>query len=111
MHSERETMSEPDFDVDEVVVEEHGRRGGTEPLPRARRYVIRIDKTTYQVNVPEMLGRDILTTAGKIPPEQYKLTQKLHGGAAQTVGLDELVNFRKPGVERFMTLKRDQTEG
>lgn len=73
--------------------------------------MIRVDKTKYKVNVPQMLGREILHLAGKTPAESYKLTQKFHGGAANTVGLDNTVDFRAPGVERFMTLKRDQTEG
>jgi multiubiquitin len=99
------------IEVEEVQVEEYGRRGGSERLPLAARYVIRVDKTTYPVAVSHMLGREILVVAGKVPPEDYKLTQKFHGGAAKTIGLDEDVDFRAPGVERFMTLKRDQTEG
>jgi hypothetical protein len=103
--------AEEQFEEDEVEVEEHGRRGGDKPLPRARRYVIRVDKTKFTVDVSHLTGRQILELAGKTPPEHYKLTQKFHGGAARTVGLDEDVDFRRPGVERFITLKRDQTEG
>lgn len=66
-------------------------------------------KTCLNCHVWE--GASHLELAGKVPVEQYKLTQKLHGGAAKTIGLDESVDFREPGVERFMTLKRDQTEG
>lgn len=104
-------MSSNEFDVDEVDVEEHGKRGGNDLLPRARRYVIRVDKTRYTVAVSHLLGREILTLAGKEPPEGYKLNQKLHGGAARTIGLAEDVDFRAPGVERFMTLKLDQSDG
>lgn len=103
--------NEEQFEAEEIEIEEYGRRGGQERHPHARRYVIRIDKTKYTVSVSHMKGREILELAGKIPPEQYKLTQKLHGGGARTIGLDEDVDFRAPGVERFMTLKRDQTEG
>lgn len=103
--------AEETFEVDEIEVEEHGRKGDDKRLPHARRYIIRVDKTKYTVHVAHMTGRQILELAGKGPPEQYKLTQKFHGGAANTVRLDEEVDFRRPGVERFMTLKRDQTEG
>lgn len=104
-------MSSNEYDVDEVDVEEQGKRGGSDRLPRARRYVIRVDKTRYAVEVSHMLGREILALAGKAPPDSYKLNQKLHGGAARTIGLDEDVDFRAPGVERFMTLKLDQSDG
>ena len=100
-----------DYETEEIDVEEEGRKGGKEPLPKARKYVIRVDKPKFTVTVPQMKGREILTLAGKTPPEQWKLTQKFHGGQAKTIGLDEDVDFRAPGVERFMTLKRDQTEG
>lgn len=103
--------SEEEFEAEEIEIEEYGKKGGEHRHPRARRYVIRVDKEKHVVHVSHMTGREILTLAGKMPPEQYKLTQKFHGGAAQTVGLDEDVDFRRPGVERFMTLKRDQTEG
>ena len=106
-------MSNPEsnFEIEEIEIEVFAQKGGTERAPMARKYIIRIDKTKYTVTVPSMDGREILTLAGKVPPEQYKLTQKHHGGAAFTIGLDDPVDFRAPGVERFMTMKRDQTEG
>lgn len=103
--------SEEDFESEEIDVEEYGKKGGDERHPRAKRYVIRVDKQKLTVQVSHMTGREILALAGKVPPEQYKLTEKFHGGAAQTIGLDEDVDFRRPGVERFVTLRRDQTEG
>lgn len=95
--------------LDEVVLEEYAARG--ERPPHARRYRIRIDRQNYTVEVSHLLGREILTLAGKTPPEQYKLRQKLHGGQVRTIGLDHDVDFTAPGVERFMTLRLDQTEG
>lgn len=103
--------SEEQFEAEEIEVEEYGKRGGKDRHPRARRYIIRIDKIKHTVHVSHMKGREILKLAGKEPPEDYKLTQKFHGGAARTIGLDEDVDFRAPGVERFMTLKLDQTDG
>lgn len=104
------TEIEPE--LDEVEIEAHAQKvNGKEKPPKAKKYVIRIDKVKYTVDVPSMTGRHILMLAGKTPPEQYKLTEKMHGGAAKTIGLDDNVDFTEPGVERFMTLKRDQTEG
>lgn len=102
---------ETEVEVDEIEIEVFAQKGGTDRAPRAKRYVIRVDKTKYTVDVPMMKGSEILTLAGKVPPEQYKLRQKRHGGAADTIDLNQVVDFRAPGVERFMTLKRDQTEG
>lgn len=101
-------------DVDEVVedlidLEEHA-IAGKRP-PRAKRYRIRIDRERYVVEVPSMTGRQLLTLAGKTPVEQWMITQKLHGGEVKKVGLDEVVDFTAPGIERFMTLPLDQTEG
>jgi hypothetical protein len=94
---------------DEVDVEEYAKRG--EKVPHARRYRIRIDREKYTVAVPKMSGRELLKLAGKVPAERFTLTQKFRGGAVHAVGLDETVVFTTPGIERFMTLPLDQTEG
>lgn len=79
--------------------------------PRARRYRIRIDKHKYDVEKPAMTGRELLTLAGKTPVTGYMISQKMRGGEARKLGLDEKADFTTPGVERFMTLPLDQTEG
>ena len=58
-----------------------------------------------------MSGRDLLKLAGKVPPERFSLTQKFRGGTVKPVGIDDTAVFTTPGVERFMTLPLDQTEG
>jgi len=104
--------TEIEAEVEEIEIEEHTKTvNGKEGPPKANKYIIRVDKAKFTVEVAGMTGREILTLAGKMPVEQYKLTQKMHGGAAKTIGLDDTVDFTEPGVERFMTLKRDQTEG
>ncbi len=94
--------------VDEVDVEAFAKEG--KPIPHARRYRIRIDRERYVVDVPKLTGREILALAGKTP-ETYQLSQKLRGGAAQPIRADQVVSFTDPGVERFMTVPREQTEG
>lgn len=94
---------------DEVEIEVFGKQN-VRP-PKAKRYVIRIDKVKFTVHVSHMTGRELLKLAGKTPPEKYSISQKLHGGHVKPVGLDEDVDFTCPGVERFMTLPLDQTEG
>jgi len=95
--------------LEEVEIEVYGKKNVR--TPKAKRYVIRIDKVKYTVEVPSMTGRQLLVLAGKTPPEKYSISQKLHGGQVKPIGLDEPVDFTEPGVERFMTLPLDQTEG
>lgn len=94
---------------DEVDIEEYAKRG--EKPPRARRYRIRIDRERFTVTVSTMTGYELLKLAGKVPPDRFTLTQKFRGGAVKAVRLDEKVDFTAAGVERFMTLPLDQTEG
>ena len=95
--------------LDVVDIEEYGKRN--ERPPRARHYRIRINKTVYVVDVPHMTGRQILELAGKTPVERYRLQQKLHGGQVKVIGLDEVVDFLAPGVERFQSIPLNETEG
>ncbi len=99
-----------DNEIKEVVdVEQYAKEG--KPIPTAKQYKIRIDKQHFVVDVPEMTGREILKLADKTPPERFALYQKLHGGQTKKIELDQTADFREPGVERFMTLPLDQTEG
>jgi hypothetical protein len=95
--------------LDLVEIEEYGKKN--QKPPKAKKYRIRIDKAKYEVGVPRMTGRQLLLLAGKTPPERYTISQKIHGGQAKTIGLDEEADFTAPGVERFMTLPLDQQEG
>jgi len=98
------------IETEEVVDLEEYAKANRRP-PRARRYRIRIDKQHFVVEVPCMTGRELLRLAGKNPPEQYRLYQKFSGGERKSIGLDDKADFTTPGVERFMTLPLDQTEG
>jgi len=75
-----------------------------------RRYRIRIDREPFVVNVTHMTGRELLELAGKCDATKWKIFQKLCGEMKE-VGLDEVVSFTMPGVEKFKTLPLDQTEG
>lgn len=99
---------EPELDV--IDIEEHSKSSNGKP-PEARRYRIRVDREKFTVNVPGMLGMDILILAGKTPPERYLLNQKFRQGQVLPIGMEQYVDFTAPGVERFTTLPKDQTEG
>lgn len=97
-------------EVEELDIEEFSKVHGGKP-PKAKRYRIRIDREKYTVEVPEMTGRQILELAKKLPPENWLLNQKFKGGHVKPISLNEVVDFRTPGIERFMTLPKDQNEG
>jgi hypothetical protein len=79
--------------------------------PKHGKYLIKIDKNKYPVSVETMTGREILQLAGKIPPEHFQLRQKLIGQNATKIDLSGQVDFTQPGIEKFMTIPLDQTEG
>lgn len=78
--------------------------------PPCRRYRIRIDRERYVVDEPCLTGREILELAGKKPAE-FQLFQKFRGGEMEQILPDTKVDFTRRGIERFVTLPLDQTEG
>ena len=74
-------------------------------------YKIQIDKETHEVQEPLITGRGLLELAGKKPVEQYAVYLKVPGGQPKRIPLDEVVDLREPGKEKFLTLPLDQTEG
>src|SRR5437879_354024 len=90
-------------EVDIIDIEEHSKTNNGKP-PKARHYKIRVDREKFTVDVPGMIGREILILAGKKPPEHYLLNQKFRHGQIIPIGLDQHVDFTAPGVERFTTL-------
>jgi hypothetical protein len=97
-------------EVEELDLEEFAKVHGGKP-PKAKRYIIRIDREKFKVDVSEMTGRQLLELAKKVPSESWLLNQKLKGGHVKPIGLNDVVDFTAAGVERFMTLPKDQTEG
>ncbi|GEP56721.1 multiubiquitin domain-containing protein [Reyranella soli] len=96
--------------VEEVVdLEEYAKLGKRPPL--AKGYRIKVNGQPYVVNEPTPTGAAILTLAGLVPPQDYTLRIKLAGHRPEKIGLHEKVDLRRPGVEKFKALPRDQTEG
>ena len=93
-----------------IDIEEFSKEHPDKP-PKAKRYRIRVDKIHITVEVPSLPGRKILELAGKTPPDRWMLTQIFRHGKFKPIGLDDVVDFTEPGVERFTTLPKDQTEG
>ncbi|MDB4875598.1 MAG: hypothetical protein JWM41_2044 [Gemmatimonadetes bacterium] len=92
-----------------VDVEEFATRG--HPVPKATRYRIRVDRSVYIVNGPNITGREVLEVSNHVPVEHWRLDERFRGGATKKVELNEVVDLTTAGLERFMTLPLDQTEG
>lgn len=104
MKKENEVMNEEIIDL-----EVYSQKG--EKPPKGKKYKFKVKSKVYTVDVDSMTGREICVLAGLNPPENYILRLIMHGGATQEVGLDETVSFLTPGIERFLYVSRDQTEG
>jgi hypothetical protein len=112
MDNPHENKEDPGVEevLDEVVdLEEYAKLGKRPPLSKG--YRIRVNGEAFVVNEPMPTGRAVLTLAGLLPAEEYTLRVKLAGEKPHKVGLDERVDLRRPGVEKFKALPRDQTEG
>ena len=96
--------------LDEIVdLEEYARLGKKPPLSRG--YRIKVNGEPFVIHEPRPTGREILTLAGLLPAENYTLRVKFAGEKPRKVELDERVDLRHPGIEKFKALPRDQTEG
>ena len=74
-------------------------------------YKIQIDKDIVVIPIPTPTGEELLKYAGKEPTNQYAIYLKKKGEQPRRIKPDEKVDLRVPGVERFVTLPFDQTEG
>lgn len=79
--------------------------------PKAKKYRIRIDKEHFMVEKPSLTGRELLILAGKQPDcyDIFMMIRKIPKPVK--IELDEVVDFTKPGIERFVTLPREQKDG
>ena len=76
-----------------------------------RTYQVVIDKLHVVFNYPNPSGRELLEAAKMVPVEGFAIYIKQPGAQPKRVQLDERVDLTQPGVERFVTLPLDQTEG
>ena len=96
--------------LDEVVdLEEYAKLG--KPPPLAKGYRFKVNADSYVVRDPTPTGLEVLTLAGLLPAKDHTLRVKFAGERPRKVGLDEKIDLRRPGVEKFKALPRDQTEG
>lgn len=80
-------------------------------IPKGRKYLLLIDRKKYKWEKECITGKELLVLAGKTPIERFQINQRFRFGRVEEVQLDEKVDLATCGVERFMTLPLDQTEG
>src|ERR1700728_1788822 len=80
------------------------------PLPRARHYVIRVDKEKVTVDLPEITGAEILAKVNKTPA-QFKLYEHRRHHQPKLIQPEEVVHLHAHHIERFTTMPKDTTEG
>ena len=97
-------MSQPKEVID---LEEFAK--ANKPVPKEQDYKFRVDKIEITVSQETIRGREILELAKK-DPHKFLLQQKIQGQVIR-IGLDDLVDLTVPGVERFMTIPNEVTEG
>lgn len=112
MHEEH-GREEPILEVEVILVElvdieECAKRG--EKPPRAHLYKFRVDDHYYTTPKAELNGREILAFAGKTPAD-YQLRERLRHGQVVAIAPDDIVDLRGHGVERFMTIPKENTDG
>lgn len=108
MHNEIKA-NESEEEIEVVVLEEYAAEKRKPPL--AREYRFKVNEILCQWNKPTILGKQILEQAHLTPPENYSLREKVHGEPPRLIKLDEVVDLRKPGVEKFRAIRREQSEG
>ena len=101
------TAEEQGPELDELDIEAFV---GLDCKPHAKRYLIKIDKKPYVIERSLITARELLTLAGKIPPDKFRIWQIVRGQSDELT-LDQRVDVRAPGVEKFRTLSRTQNEG
>lgn len=93
----------------EIDVAQYSKEG--KEVPKNHHYVIIVDKTRLVSKHECLTGKEILHLAGKTPPERFQLNQRFTNGKVVTIKHDQKVCFTECGIEKFMTIPLDQTEG
>lgn len=84
------------------------KKNGAKETPK---FKIKIDGTTYDVSQKMMTGRELLALTGKTPIERYEISKREKGNVIKKIAYDETVDLSDPGLEKFVTLPLDQTDG
>jgi len=107
-----ENHNEPEFiEIVIIDIELFVKEGREVPRGHHYHYQIIVDRQKYVVKQECLTGREILQLANKVPTDRFQLNQRFKGGKVVKINYDQIVCFTEPGIEKFMTIPLDQTEG
>jgi hypothetical protein len=81
------------------------------PVPRARRYRYRVNKTHYVSDTPELTREQILERAELVPVDQYRLSEKRRHGPPVEIKPEQVVHLHKGEIERFIAQHCEVQDG
>ncbi len=94
-----------------IDIEVFVREGKEVPRGHHYHYLIMVDRQKYKVEKECLTGKEILLLAGKVPFDRFQLNQRFKDGKVVKIAYDQVVCLAEPGIEKFMTIPLDQTEG
>jgi hypothetical protein len=71
-------------------------------------YKVKIDDVKHIIDDPQPTGRQLLDKAVKRPVEEFVIFVFLDNGLMEEISLDETIDLRKRGIEKFITFKTDR---
>ena len=81
------------MDKKEIDIELYVKEGKKVPHGTEYSYKFKVDKQHFVVESHLISGREILTLAGKLPPANYRIDQKMKGGSKKKIELEDIVNL------------------
>jgi hypothetical protein len=90
--------------IDCMDINKNTKSGGCVP-----RYKLKIDNNEYAFDDPIVTGQQLLLKAGKTPAPEHLLFQLLKDGQLEEIRLEETVDLREPGREKFITFLSDRS--
>ncbi len=101
-------------EIEEVIaelidIEEHIIAG--KPIPKARKYLFKVNKKKYESETEEITREQILEKAGKVPVNQYRLYEKKRDQPPEVIPPGATVHLRKHGIERFIAQECEVQDG
>jgi hypothetical protein len=71
-------------------------------------YALTIDDQTHETEDPILTGRQLLELAGRTPVEEHLVLEFGDRRQLEDIDLEESVDLREPGRERFVTFRSDR---
>lgn len=72
-------------------------------------YAVVINDVAHRFGDPIVTGQQILEAVRLFPTDEYLIFQHLDDGQLEEIRLDESVDLRREGLERFITFKSDRS--